>query len=59
MSEEDSCYSNDEEYFLDVCRSGELEELTEFIEGMSKDSTFNWGWFNNKNDNFMRTSAFT
>lgn len=28
MQEDDnSCYSNDEEYFLDICRAGELEEL--------------------------------
>lgn len=54
MSEEDSCYSNDEEYFLDVCRAGEMEELVEFVKSLPSDSTFNWAWFNNQNDNFMR-----
>ena len=31
MSEEDSCYSNDEEYFMDLCRAGEIEELADFL----------------------------
>lgn len=28
---EGSYYSNDEEYFLDVCRTGDLQELQEFV----------------------------
>lgn len=31
QEDESSCYSNDEEYFLDLCRAGELEELKEFV----------------------------
>lgn len=33
-ADSDDCYSNDEEYFLDICRAGELEELKEFITGL-------------------------
>ena len=54
MSEEESCYSNDEEYFLDLCRSGDMEEIKEFMASLTETSEFNWGWFNDSQDNFIR-----
>lgn len=52
---EGSYYSNDEEYFLDVCRAGELQELKEFIDAQ-KDTSFDWTCFTNSHDNFLRLS---
>ena len=51
---EGSCYSNDEEYFLDLCRAGELEELQQFVEGLPTDSTFDWACITYTHDNFLR-----
>lgn len=54
MSQEDSCYSTDEEYFMDLCRGNQFEELKEFINSLPENSEFNWGWCNYSGDNFMR-----
>jgi hypothetical protein len=35
QEDENSYYSNDEEYFLDTCRAGELGELKEFVESLT------------------------
>lgn len=59
MSEDESYYSNDEEYFLDLCRSGDLEEIKEFLASLTETSEFNWGWFNDSQDNFIRNYFFS
>ena len=51
---EGSYYSNDEEYFLDVCRSGELEELKQFVEALQEGTSFDWACISNSHDNFLR-----
>jgi hypothetical protein len=52
--EENSCYSNDEEYFLDVCRAGELQELKDFVSGLTEETPFDWTCISNAQDNFLR-----
>lgn len=54
QEDENSCYSNDEEYFLDICRAGELEELKEFVAPLNEESAFDWACISNSQDNFLR-----
>lgn len=54
QEDENSCYSNDEEYFLDICRAGELEELKEFVASLNEESAFDWACISNSQDNFLR-----
>jgi hypothetical protein len=53
---EGSYYSNEEEYFLDVCRGGDLEELKQFMEGVTEESNFDWACITYTHDNFLRIS---
>lgn len=54
LEDENSCYSNDEEYFLDICRAGELEELKEFVGSLQEGVAFDWACISNSQDNFLR-----
>lgn len=54
QQDENSYYSNDEEYFLDICRAGELDELKEFVNNLSTEATFDWACISNSQDNFLR-----
>lgn len=54
QEDENSCYSNDEENFLDICRAGELEELKEFVGSLQEGGAFDWACISNSQDNFLR-----
>ena len=35
-SSENDCYSTNEEYFLDICRFGEFDEIKEFLSTLNQ-----------------------
>jgi hypothetical protein len=59
QEDEYSYYSNDEEYFIDVCRAGELDELKEFVSALPEESAFDWACITNSKDNFLRTQTIS
>lgn len=54
LEEEGSVYSNDEDYFLDICRGGQLEEIKEFVETLPQNSTFDFTCITNDQNSFLR-----